>query len=143
VRSLTIGRAAKLAELGVETLRFYERQGLIAPPPRTASGYRQYPQEVVARLRFIQRAKALGFTLGEIKELLSLRFSPSADRCDIKARAEAKLAAIEAKLQDLKRMKGALEGLTQACAETASARGCPILEALEDSGGSDPPEARV
>ena len=74
---LTIGELAKRAGVGVETVRFYEREGLVAPPPRTGSGYRQYPADTVSRLRFIQRAKELGFSLREIGELISLRLDPA------------------------------------------------------------------
>lgn len=76
MESLTIGRAARLAGAGVETIRFYEREGLLEKPPHRESGYRQYPKEIISRLRFIKRAKKLGFTLKEIKELLALRNEP-------------------------------------------------------------------
>lgn len=112
-------------------MRFYERQGLIQEPPRTASGYRQYPEDTVARLRFIQRAKDVGFSLGEIKEFIALRLDSTTSIGNIKPRAEAKIAEIEAKLQDLKRMKAVLEKLTQACDGTALASECPILLALD------------
>lgn len=77
MRALTIGQVARQAGVGVETVRFYERQGLLAPPERTTSGYRQYEEEAIWRLRFIRRAKELGFTLNEIKELLSMRRQPT------------------------------------------------------------------
>jgi len=75
--ALTIGQVAKRSGIGIETLRYYERKGLVEEPPRTESGYRQYPEDVVARIRFIRRAKELGFKLSEISELLSLRVDPN------------------------------------------------------------------
>src|ERR687885_2847805 len=95
--ALTIGQIARRAGVGVETVRFYERQGLLEEPARKESGYRQYAEEVVARLRFIRRAKRLGFSLKEITDLLALRLDPEATAADVKRRAEAKVADIEAK----------------------------------------------
>ncbi len=86
---LTIGQLARRADVGVETVRFYQRKGLLAEPDRRPSGYRQYDEAIVDRLRFIKRAKELGFTLNEIKELLSLRLDPSTTCADVKNRAEA------------------------------------------------------
>lgn len=115
--TLTIGQAAKRAGAGVETIRFYEREGLIDEPPRRPSGYRQYPSTVVARLRFIRTAKDLGFTLKEIRELLALRVD-SRSRCgDVKRLAEIKIAGIEARIKALQRMRRTLRGLTRACEE--------------------------
>lgn len=135
MKPLTSGQAAKGAGIGVETLRFYERQGLIEAPPRSSCGYRQYPEEAVARLRFIKRAQNLGFSLKEIKGLVSLRLDSSPDlmpdRGAIKARAEAKIADIDEKLEALQRMKAALTRLVQACQTTAPGCSCPILQALE------------
>src|SRR5919199_5139981 len=93
--ALTIGQIARRAGVGVETVRFYERQGLLEEPARKESGYRQYPEDVVARLRFIKRAKELGFSLKEIKELLALRVDPATTCAEVKARAQAKVADIE------------------------------------------------
>lgn len=87
MESLTIGKVARLAEVGVETIRFYEREGLIEEPSRGESGYRQYPKETIQRLRFIKRAKDLGFTLREIKELLALRLDPGTTCGDVRRRA--------------------------------------------------------
>ena len=129
---LTIGKVARLGGVGVETVRFYEREGLIEEPPRTESGYRQYPQETVSRIRFIRRAKELGFSLREIKELLALRLDPETNCEDIRQRAEAKIADIEEKVRTLRRMKEALAKLTAACIARPSTNECPILEALED-----------
>lgn len=98
--ALTSGRVAQLASVGVETIRFYEREGLIAVPPRATFGYRHYPLDTVARLRFIKRAKDLGFSLKEIKELLALRVSPEVTCDEVRARAEAKIADIEDKIRN-------------------------------------------
>ena len=129
--SLTIGQLARRAEVGVETVRFYEREGLLKEPARRPSGYRQYDEGVVDRLRFIRRAKQLGFTLNEIKELLSLRIDPATTCADVKSRAEAKLADIAAKIRSLQRMKRALVKLTKACSGRGAASECPILESLD------------
>lgn len=127
---LTIGRLAKKAGIGIETVRFYERQGLIAPPPRTASNYRIYPLEEVSRLRFIKRAKALGFTLNEIKELLALSQDPHTTRADIKKRTLAKIEDVDRKIRDLTSIKTALEHLAAECDGKGPLEGCPILAAL-------------
>ena len=136
MKSLSIGKVAQLAEIGIETIRFYEREGLIAEPPRRESGYRQYPEDTVARLRFIRRAKELGFSLKEIKELLSLRIGLQTDCADIQERAEAKIHDIEEKIQTLQRMKKVLAPLAAACPGQGPVSECPILDALED--GSQP-----
>jgi MerR family mercuric resistance operon transcriptional regulator len=131
--SLMIGRLAKLAKVGVETIRFYEREGLIDEPPRKESGYRQFPEETVLRVRFIKRAKELGFTLKEIQELLSLRVDSKATCKDVRKRAETKILNIEQKIQTLEKMKTALQRLTTACNKKKPLIECPILEALEDN----------
>ena len=136
MESLTIGKVAKQAEVGVETIRFYEREGLIEEPPRRESGYRQYPSDTVDRVRFIKRAKELGFSLKEIKELLALRIAPGTTCDQIKKRADAKVGDIEDKIRSLQRMKRALKKLTVACSGKGSASECPILDALEDRKGS-------
>jgi MerR family copper efflux transcriptional regulator len=130
-KGLTIGQVARKAGFGIETVRFYERNGLIDEPPRKASGYRQYPESVISRLQFIKRAKELGFSLREIKELLSLRVDPTTTCSDIRERAEAKIADIEGKIQSLERMKDVLTGLTASCGGVGPVSECPIVEALE------------
>jgi MerR family mercuric resistance operon transcriptional regulator len=124
---------ARAAGIGVETVRFYERQKLLDPPPRRPSGYREFPEDVVHRLRFIRRAKELGFSLKEIGELLDLRLDPDATCADVKARADRKIEAIQEKLRDLQRMKRALAKLVAACNGNAAAsvERCPILESLD------------
>lgn len=132
--TLTIGQVAQQAEIGVETVRFYEREGLIDNPSRRPSGYRQYEPDVVDRLRFIRRAKDLGFTLREIKELLELRLDPKSNCTDVKPRALAKINEIDSKIATLQRMKEALVKLTRACSGKGTISDCPILDALEDRG---------
>jgi len=138
MKGLTIGKLARQADIGIETVRFYERQGLIAPPPRTESNYRVYPAEEVARLRFIKRAKALGFTLNEIKELLALSHDPHATRADIKERTLAKIEDVDRKIRDLTRIKEALVHLAMECDGQGSLEGCPILAAMTDNGKETP-----
>src|SRR6478735_5558099 len=128
---LTVGQVARRAGVGVETVRFYEREGLLERPSRRPSGYRQYGEDVVGRLRFIRRAKELGFTLKEIGELLSLRLDPGTTAADVRRRAEGKLADIEAKIRSLRRMHKALSRLTAACGGRGEIGECPILDALE------------
>lgn len=130
--SLTIGNVARQAGVGVETVRFYEREGVIDEPPRRMSGYRQYPPETVARIRFVRRAKELGFTLKEIKELLLLRASPGSRCADVRQRAQAKVEDIQQRIFDLQKMEKALKQLMTACRGRGPVTECPILEAMED-----------
>lgn len=135
---LTIGQLAKQAGVGVETIRFYEREGLIAEPERRpASRYRQYPPHVVGRVRFIRRAKELGFTLKEIQELLDLRVCPSSTRADVRARVKAKITDIEERMASLGRMKEALERLGRKCRGSGPTTECPILEELDRMEGAN------
>ena len=123
--SLTSGRVARAAGIGIETIRFYERIGLLAPPPRTDSGYRQYPQETVERLRFIKNAQRLGFTLGEIAELLALH--QAVVTCDdVKQRAVAKIDAIDGKVSALQVVKQQLVDLIQRC-EVECTTSCTVM----------------
>ena len=134
---LTIGQVAQKTGMGIETIRFYERKGLIAEPPRKESGYRQYQPEILDRLAFIQQAKALGFSLGEIHELMSLRHRPDTSSRDIKKIAVVRLADIEQKIKALRRMQRALKKLVDQCPGQGSLHECPILEALVSSPSSD------
>ena len=127
----TIGQLAKRAGVGVETVRFYERKGLIQQPRKRTSGYRVYPDDIVQRIQFIRHAKDLGFTLAEIGELLSLRPDPRTNCAAVKDRAQAKMAAIDEKLASLKRMQRSLAKLVDACDRRSQTAECPILEALE------------
>jgi MerR family mercuric resistance operon transcriptional regulator len=135
--SLTIGRLARASGIGVETVRFYERQGLLPLPDRTASGYRQYAPETVHRLAFIRRAKQLGFSLAEIAELLDLE-EVQGERARVKALAEHKLAQIDRRIEELRRMRGALADLTRQCSGHGPVTGCPIIEALADDADHNP-----
>ena len=136
MKPLTIGQVARSAGIGVETVRFYERQGLLEEPARRESGYRQYREDVVARLRFIRRSKELGFTLKEIKALLALRLDASATRADVRKQARAKVADIEARIADLQRMRDVLQTLIRKCQGDGSTTGCPILAALQGEDGN-------
>ena len=128
---MTIGKVAQSAGLAIDTVRYYEREGLLEKPARTASGYRHYRPDAVARLRFIRQAKELGFSLREIKELLSLRVTPGKSCADVKAHAEAKIADVDRRLASLKRVRGALMKLASACTGKGPISQCPILEVLE------------
>jgi MerR family transcriptional regulator, copper efflux regulator len=131
---LTIGRLAKQAGVNLETVRFYERRGLLPRPPRSASGYRLFPADAARRLRFIRRAQELGFSLAEIAELLSLRVSHGTTSAEIRARAEAKITDIEAKIRSLEPMKNTLRKLTKVCDGCTPVAQCPILESLDGEG---------
>jgi MerR family mercuric resistance operon transcriptional regulator len=132
---LTIGQLARQAGVGVETIRFYEREGLLAEPARLPSGYRQYPPDTVDRVRFIRQAQRLGFTLRESKELLDLRDDPLAGREDVRGRATAKLADIDARIADLRAMRAELGRLVAACDGRGSAAGCPIIDTIDREAG--------
>jgi len=131
MKTFTIGQVASLAGIGRETVRFYERKGLIAAPPRRASGYRDYPPEAIARLKFIRRAKELGFSLQEIAELLALRVDRHTTCADIKARAEEKIADMQDRIRTLQNMQRALRKLADTCHSDRPTDQCPILETLE------------
>jgi MerR family transcriptional regulator, copper efflux regulator len=131
MKSLTIGHLAKQAGVNLQTVRYYERRGLLPRPPRSASGYRLSPKEAGHRLKFIRRAQELGFSLKEITELLSLRVSRAASCADIRARAEAKITDIQAKIRSLESMEKVLRKLTRACAGGGPVAECPILESLD------------
>lgn len=128
--SISIGQLAKSVDAGVETIRFYERRGLIPDPPRSPSGYRCYSKDDVTRLRFIRRAKNLGFSLDEIGTLLSLQ--DGGKRANVKAIAQAKLAQIDSRIYDLQRMRQILAELETQCSGKGSIAGCPIIDALND-----------
>lgn len=125
----TIGRLAKAAGVGVETIRFYEKRGLISRPQTTGT-YREYPLETIERIHFIKRAQELGFTLAEIVELLSLANSPHTDRQAAKQFATQKVEDIRARIADLQRMLGTLSHLVEECSGHGPMEGCPIIEAL-------------
>ena len=133
--SLSIGQIAEAADVGVETVRFYQRQGLIEEPPRQGTRHRRYSPETVARIRFIRGAQHLGFSLKEIEDLLALRIAPGTSKAEVKARAQAKVDEIEQKMRDLQRIRDTLLKLIGSCEGTGTLEDCPILEAF-DSGPS-------
>ncbi|MFQ5550507.1 MAG: MerR family transcriptional regulator [Gemmatimonadales bacterium] len=129
--SMTIGEVARSAEVGVETIRYYERQDLIPSPPRTRSGYRQYSADAVDRIRFIRHAKDLGFTLNEIKELLELRVQHESSCHAVREKALHKIQAIRRRIDDLEKVRGALANLVEACDMNETTSDCPILDSLD------------
>ncbi len=130
---MRIGTLAKSADVGVETIRFYERKGLIDRPLKPKDGgFRAYPEEAVERICFIRQAQELGFSLKEIMELLSLRADPSTDCAEVRQRAEAKLRNVDQKIDQLRTIQSALRDLIGACPGNGSAaKNCSILAALK------------
>ena len=142
--ALRTAQVAELAGVNIETLRFYERKGILSEPPRRASGYREYPPETVERVRFIKRAQELGFTLSEVQELLGLR-ERGAKSGRVRKIAAGKLEEIEQKIRDLGAMKKSLAALLSACDGKMPIASCPIIESLSgcprcrDAGRSEEP----
>jgi MerR family transcriptional regulator, copper efflux regulator len=130
METLGIGQLAKRGGVGIDTVRYYERNGLLAPRDRLTSGYRRYGELEVARLRFIRRAQALGFTLKEIKDLLAL--SAQRDVGRVKRSAQAKLSDVETRIADLVRVRDGLATLIDACPGHGRSADCPILRALTE-----------
>lgn len=130
---LRIGEVAGRAGVNIQTLRYYERRGLLEAPERTASGYREYPSETVRLIRFIKRAQDLGFTLKEVEELVALRDAKGRKRSEVRSLAEAKMRDIDKKLAQLQAMRSALYTLVESCACRDGRPSCPILEALDDT----------
>lgn len=128
---LTTGQVARQAHVNVETVRYYERRGLLPEPARRPSGYRNYSPDAVRRIRFIRHAQQLGFSLQEVSELLRLRVDPEIPCSEVKQRAEAKHGEIERRIDDLRRMQQALTALADACTGEGPISECPILDALE------------
>ncbi len=135
--AFTIGKLAKRADVTIDSIRFYERRGLIAEPTRTESNYRVYPLEAADRLRFIKKAQKLGFSLGEIQDLLELSHDPAASKADVKTKTEEKIIAIRGKIQDLNRILKALEQLDESCDGHGPIAECPILKALAEDDGQE------
>lgn len=127
---MKIGELARQAQVNIDTVRYYEKQGLLPPPQRLRSGYRQYAPEDVSRLQFVRRAKALGFTLVEIRELLELSRYRDRDMATVKAAARLKLDDVEEKLAELTRIRDGLKVLVAACPGHGVLDQCPILNAL-------------
>lgn len=134
LQALTIGRAAREAGVNIETVRFYERRGLIKQPPK-GDGYRVYSADQVARIRFIKEAQQIGFTLSEIGELLTLRADPSADCAAVREQAVAKLDEVHRKIEQLQRVGAALEALIAACPRRGALQECSIIDALTVRSG--------
>lgn len=129
---MTIGQVAIRAGVHVQTVRFYERKGLIEKAPRSASGYRQYTAETVRRIRFIKHAQEVGFSLREIDDLFSLRLDPDTTCSDIQQQALRKVAEIEERMASLEQMKQALTTLALQCGANKTLSDCPILDALDE-----------
>ena len=129
---LTIGRAAKQAGVGVDTIRFYEQRGLLPEPARTGAGYRLYGSDTIERLSFIRRAKTLGFSLEEIGTLLDLQDN-GGPKAEVKAITRRKLDQIDTRIADLQRMRSVLQSLNHDCSGRGSVDSCPIIEALTDT----------
>ncbi len=130
MNTIGIGTLAERAGVGIDTVRYYERAGLLAPKTRLPSGYRRYTNLEVSRLRFIRRAQALGFSLKEIRELLAL--SAQRDVARVKRSAQSKLTDVEQRIAELERMRAGLATLIAACPGHGRAADCPILRALGD-----------
>jgi MerR family mercuric resistance operon transcriptional regulator len=131
--TLRIGELARKGKVNLETIRYYEREGLMRPPKRTASGHRAYAPGDVLRLRFIKSSKALGFTLTEIKELLALKVAPNQPCVDVVRQIEAKALEVKAKIAHLQAIARTLDNMKASCEGRCSVSECPILESL-DSG---------
>ena len=131
---MKIGEFARLSGVGVDTVRYYEREKLLPPPRRQSSGYRSYSPEEVVRLQFVRRSKTLGFTLEEIRDLLALSDHRDEDMSTLKTKAEARLQAVETKLAEITRIRDGLRLLVESCPGHGALAQCPILHALaEDS----------
>lgn len=130
--AMSIGQVAAETGITVEAIRYYENQALIPEAPRSPAGYRLFPADTIKRIRFIQRAQDLGFSLRDIHALLGLRNAPGASCATVKARAEEKLAEVDKKIFELMRIRSALTNLSEQCVAQADLGDCPILDALED-----------
>ena len=129
--TLLRGDVAKQASVNIETLRYYEKRGLMPRPARSLSNYRLYSEYTVKRIRFVKRAQDLGFSLKEIKELLSLRAAPRARCADVCGRSKEKIQEIDEKIRSLKAMRRALSKLVAECSRRGKASDCHILSVLD------------
>lgn len=134
--AITIGELAKLSGVGVETIRYYERERLLEQPKRPPGGFRRYPPEALQRLRFVRHAKDLGFTLDEIRDLLKLRARRGASCSTVCGKAQKKIAEIDARIGELRRLRDALTDLADACTGEVAIEDCSILAAMERTGES-------
>lgn len=128
---LKIGVVAERGGVNLQTIRYYEREGLLPQPPRLPSGYRLFPEHTVLRVRFIKRAQEIGFSLSEIREPLALRFDLERESVEVRTMAAVKLADIEEKIRTLQAMRGVLQRLTDRCSGCGPASECPILESID------------
>ena len=129
--ALKIGEVAERGGVNLQAIRYYERERLLPEPPRLESGYRMFPESTVRLVRFIKRAQEIGFSLGEIRELLSLRMDAQRERAEVRTLAQAKMTDIDGKIRTLKAMKTALHRLTERCSGCGPATECPILESID------------
>lgn len=129
MQTMTIGKLARQASVGIDTVRYYEREGLLPEARRSETGYRLYSTEVVDRLRFIRRAKNLGFSLEEIAELLQLN-AAKGSRASVKRLAKQRLHVLDQKIREMSAIRDALAGLVQQCSGQGSLKGCPIIEGV-------------
>ena len=129
--ALKIGQLAQRAAVNLQTIRYYEREGLLPEPPRLRSGYRLYPDSMVRRVRFIKRAQEIGFSLAEIRELLSLQADGRRERTAVRSLTQAKINDIDGKIRTLKAMRTALSRLTDRCSGCGPVSDCPILESID------------
>jgi MerR family copper efflux transcriptional regulator len=137
MQTMTIGRLARAAGVNIDTIRYYERNGLLPAPLRRASGYREYAPSDVERLHFIRRSKDLGFTLAEIAELLSLTADRDTDMRGVKLKAEERLGQVEHKIKELQRVRRGLKALIGACPGHGELANCPIVAALGRSSNRE------
>ena len=128
---MLIGEVARLSGVGVQTVRYYEREGLLPTARRTGSGYRQFTSEAPRIIRFVKTAQTLGFSLDEIRDLVRLRAQPARRREDVRTIARSRLGTIEDKIAKLERMRSALAELICACEHAADSLACPILESFD------------
>ena len=127
---LSIGELARQANVNIETIRYYERRGLISEPPRNKSGHRQYTAETARRTDFIKRCQTLGFSLKEIEEILELKITPESTCADMKSRVTEKLIDVDKKIKELGKIRDALSRLQKKCSGKGPIGNCPILEEL-------------
>jgi MerR family mercuric resistance operon transcriptional regulator len=130
MENLSISELARQANVNIETIRYYERRGLISEPPRNKSGHRQYSHEVVKCTDFIKKCQTLGFSLKEIEEILELRITPKSTCADMKSRVTEKLISVDQKINELARIRDALSRLQKKCSGKGPIGRCPIIEEL-------------
>lgn len=135
MKELTIGKAALKASMSKDTVRLYEREGLIGKPKRLSNGYRVYSEDILIRLKFIKRAKTMGFTLNEIKELLAIKHTSKNTCGDVKHQSEKKLNDVIEKIKELQKLKKALNVMIDTCEKIHKENECPIIQFFEKGGG--------